>query len=127
MKIDLIKLRALVDVDLQVEPEDHSYEGDFDDETCKAWIRDQLERGNEWAWCSVKLSVTYKGITCCDYLGGCSYESKKSFVEGDGYYDDMVDTAVRELASELESLANDHAIWEHDAVFCFWCIAEAHA
>jgi len=127
MKIDLEKLKKVAAVKLFVEPEDRSYVGEFDDPTCVEWIRDQLARGNEWAWCIVKVSATYKGITCSDYLGGCAYESRQSFMAGGGYYDDMVHTALTELAGELEEIVNDHAIWEHDPVYCFWCIAEAGA
>jgi hypothetical protein len=123
MKIDLEKLRKRVTIKHTLEEQDESPEAVFDDEGCITWIEDQLQRGNEWAWCSIKISVSYGGLTRHEYLGGCSYESEKSFVEGSGYYDDMVTTALKELATDLEILGNDHDIWEHDPTYCFWCIA----
>lgn len=125
MKIDLIKLRKVADIKLDIEPEDQNYRNQFDDPTCVKWIADQLARGNEWAWCTVKVTASYKGLEASDYLGGCSYENRAAFVQGGGYYDDMVTTALTELAQDLEKLANDHEIWEHDEDLCFWCIAEA--
>jgi hypothetical protein len=107
-----------------LEPEYDDFTNHFDDEACVQWIRDQLASGNEWAWCTIKISVSYGGLTANDYLGACSYESEKDFVLGGGYYDDMVTTALKELATDLEKIGNDHAIWEHDSMYCFWCIAE---
>src|SRR6266478_4171182 len=88
------------------EPEDTRIEGnamasgdDAQDEECYAWIRDQLERGNEWAWCCVKvvarIAVTLKrdgrvdddvALEGVDYLGGCSYKSEADFCQPGGYF-----------------------------------------
>lgn len=122
MKIDLVKLRTLASIECVVGPEHESYRAQIDDATSVAWIEDQIDRGNVWAWCSVKVSVSYRGLTCDEHLGGCSYESEESFVTGSGYYDDMVKTALTELAGLLEKIGNDHDIWEHDSTYCFQCI-----
>ena len=45
---------------------------------------------NQWAWCIVKVSIEYCGITEHEYLGGCCYESEKQFRE-DGSFDDLVE------------------------------------
>ena len=123
MKVDLEKLRKCVTIKHTLEEQDESPEAVFDDEGCIAWIKDQLKCGNAWAWCSVQLSVSYGGLTCHEYLSGCSYESEKSFVADSGYYDDMITEALKELATDLEKIANDHEIWDHDPTYCFWCIA----
>jgi hypothetical protein len=125
MKIDLEKLRKLATIKHTLEPEYDDFTKHFDDETCVAWIRDQLERGNEWAWCTIKITAAYGGLETHDYLGACSYESEASFVQNGDYYEDMVTTALKELATDLEKIGNDHEIWEHDEEICFWCIAKA--
>jgi hypothetical protein len=74
-----------VEIELFCEPEDRSPEGDFasgddaDDAETVAWIRDQLDRGNEWAWCCAHVRVTYDGIVADEYLGGCSYHGEREF------------------------------------------------
>jgi hypothetical protein len=58
MKIDLKKLRAVASIRITQEPEDdYNYAGHFDDDACVTWIREELARGNEWAWCQVKVSA----------------------------------------------------------------------
>lgn len=101
-----------VTVELIREDEDHGYIDDFDDEQSREWIRDQVSRGNEWAWCMAHVRVTYtverKGSVPATlhgdaYLGACSYESEKDFREG-GYYDDMVSEALDDLNQAREDL-----------------------
>ena len=88
-----MKLRQLTakDVTFTIEcsPEHIPIEGnalasgdDAIDEACYADLRRQLEAGNEWAWCSVKVTAeweregqTFRGV---DFLGACSYESQKT-------------------------------------------------
>jgi hypothetical protein len=127
MKINLAGLRKVATVKLDIEPEDQNYRNQFDDPECVKWIADQLACGNEWAWCMVTVTVAYGGFEAHDYLGGCSYENRAAFMQPGGYYDDMVTAALTELAQDLEKIANDHEIWEHDATYCFWCISKEFA
>lgn len=73
------------------------------DRKAETWIRNQLRRGNQWAWCSVKVTARWKGYEGHDYLGGCSYKSKDDFCQPGGYYDDMKDEALAELNKQLAS------------------------
>lgn len=92
-------------------PEDIPIEGnamasgdpDVDAET-ERWIREQLGWGNSWAWCVVKVSAEWRGLTAETYLGGCSYYGEDDFKQG-GYYTDM----CAELADEIEAKAKDIA------------------
>lgn len=60
--------------------------GDDDfDRACEDDIRRQLESGNVWAWCVVKVSAHFEGFTGNAYLGACSYASEKDFLECDYY------------------------------------------
>lgn len=104
-----------VDYTIECLPEDEGPEGHFatgDDEQdrliCED-IRAQLNRGNEWAWCVVKVtaSVELDGerFTGEDYLGACSYDSEADFI-GDGntgYFPDMKASALADLEKTLES------------------------
>lgn len=90
-------------------PEDTPVKGNacaIDDETDRAteqMIYDQLDNGNEWAWCLIKVTAKYKGIEGTDYLGGCSYKSKNDF-EKDSYYKDMKQAAFTDLVNNLNKL-----------------------
>ena len=108
--ISMQKLEALAEITLTIEPEDVPIEGnasaideDTDRETV-TWIRDQLDRGNEWAWCTVIVRARYAGLEGGDSLGCCSYESEEAFKVPGGYYDDMVRIALHELAAQLETV-----------------------
>lgn len=125
MKIDLAKLEHHADIDCRCDPEDRSYEDDFDDAKACAWITDQLESGNEWAWCYVTVHVSYAGRVAVAHQGGCSYRSKRDFEKG-GSYADMVKTCLQELAKKLEGLVEAHEVWDHQSVpesVCLWCAA----
>lgn len=67
-------------------------------------IAEQLEI-NIWAWCTVKVTATWKGLEGTDYLGGCSYKSEKDFMENSGYYLGMRGYAYIDLIGQLKHLA----------------------
>lgn len=75
---------------------------DLDREQEDSIIRD-LENGNEWAWCCVKVTASWNGFVGTDYLGGCSYKSEEDFKACD-YFEDMKGEALSDLNSHLESL-----------------------
>ena len=95
---------------LECEPEWASIEGNcsaIDDETDKEvedWIRDQLSRGNEWAWCSVVVRARWNGFEGSDCLGRCSYVCEADFRAG-GYFDDMKAAALAELNRHIQATA----------------------
>lgn len=111
MKTIRIKLPSINDVEftLTCEPEDMDFVGNcsaVDPKTDKKnedWIRQQLEDGNEWAWCCVKMTAKYKSFEGVDYLGGCSYKSEEDFKK-DGYYKDMKQQAYSDLMNQLNTL-----------------------
>lgn len=97
------------------------YEDHFDNPDDITWIRKQLGRGNSWAWCQVKVTVSFLGFQSDQYLGGCSYESARAFRAG-GYFEDLVGDGVEEIAVALEALSVEHGLWEHDSITCIWCV-----
>lgn len=91
-------------------PEDMPFVGNCmasgDDEVdaeAEQWIRDQLDAGNEWAWCCVKVTATFKGLEATDYLGGCSYKGEADFKSG-GYYDDMIAAVTADLKAQIAEI-----------------------
>lgn len=99
-----------VEITLECWPEQEPIEGNcsaIDDETDRAteeWIHAQLDSGNDWAWCTAKVTVRWEGFEGTDYLGCCSYPSEKDFRQG-GYYDDMVQAALDNLNDEVQRAA----------------------
>jgi len=90
--------------------------GNFDeDRAAENLVREQLADGNEWAWCLVQVEVTDMDsddeATESEYLGGCSYKSRRDFITSmltcfdpatgitteAGYYDDMVAACIERL------------------------------
>jgi hypothetical protein len=109
---------AEVEFRLECLPEDASIKGNCsaispeEDSKAEKWIEDQLESGNEWAWCTIRVSAHWNEFEGDDYLGCCSYRSEADFKQPGGYYDDMKAEALAELnrkvsdaAEQLELLA----------------------
>jgi len=65
-------------------------------------ILDALERGNEWAWCTVRVTcqVPGYGVVGDDWLGCCSYNSLEDFEEC-AYHEDMKTQARHALQTAL--------------------------
>ena len=115
------------EVRFSVEPEEEEmdfhgyYKSDEpeSDRQLERWIERQLEMGNQWAWCSVRLTASwtdrfhrkwsgefgdkeYEGI---DYIGGCSYKNERDFLKG-GYYEQMCEDAYEHLVRKVAYTKN---------------------
>jgi hypothetical protein len=114
MKEITIKLPEIEDIDFSVECHEEwehpnncfALDDDSQEEIVNNILTD-LESGNEWAWCSVRVIGSYKGIEEDDFLGACSFKSKKDFIENSGYYDDMRNEVYQRIIERLESLSVD--------------------
>ena len=76
----------------------------FDRQVEKNIIAD-LEAGNEWAWCTIKVTARYDGvdgIVGVDWLGCCNYSSEEDFKKCP-YFEDMKNQARDDLYQYLES------------------------
>lgn len=110
MKTINIKLPTIEDIDFTIEcleelehPNDcFALDIESQEEIVNSIIED-LNSGNEWAWCCVRVIGTYKGIVANDYLGGCSYPSEEHFRTCD-YYEDMKQTVFNQIIEQLEAL-----------------------
>lgn len=109
--IDLAKLAKLATITLTCEHEDSAIVGNCSaidpvaDKETADWIHKELSRGNQWAWCCVRVSASYAGSTAVDTLGCCSYKSEADFRQPGGYYDDMVSSVLEELATNLGGIS----------------------
>lgn len=64
----------------------------------------RLENGKIWAWASVTVTASWRGMQGEDHLGCCSYKSEKEF-KRDGYYSDMKAEAYNDLVRQIKRLA----------------------
>lgn len=114
MKIGSTQLRVLTrdDVTFTVEclNEDVEIDGEFDsgdleaDKKTLAWMREQLDAGNQWAWCCIKVICTWETLHAAEYLGCASYASESDF-RNDAYFADMCDEALDRLNAQIGETA----------------------
>lgn len=77
---------------------------DAEDKKCEDEIIERLNSGDVWAWASVKVTASWRGLEGVDYLGGCSYRDENEFKQLDGYYDDMKARALDDLKQTIKEL-----------------------
>ena len=77
-----------------------------EDRKAEEWAFKQLQGGNAWAWCTIRVVACWEGFEGDDYLGCCSYKSKVDFMQPGDYYDDMKKEALKELNDKVEFLFN---------------------
>lgn len=66
----------------------------------------QLNCGNEWAWCIIRVVARWGQFEGEDQLGCCSYESKHDFMQKGGYFDDMKAVALQRLNEAVAEAAD---------------------
>lgn len=76
-----------------------------EDKRAEDKILKDLNDGNEWAWCTVRVSCIWLDFAGEDYLGCCSYQSQEDFETPGGYYDDMKEQAFQALIQQIEACA----------------------
>lgn len=101
-----------VSYELECHPEDAPVRGNamcsddpaFDREVENKILAD-LEAGNDWAWCTVRVVARYEGVDGIfgdDWLGCCNYAGREVFLKCP-YYEDMCAEAKADLYQSLES------------------------
>ncbi len=103
-------LRGQADIIVECLPEDMGIRGnvlacgdDAEDRRAEDAVIESLNNGNEWAWCCIQVTLKFKDWSGTDFLGGCSYKSKRDFQEEGGYFPDMVSRAFDELVENIET------------------------
>jgi len=86
-------------------PEEHlcTDEPEDDAKDCEL-IRQRLDSGDQWAWCSVRLVGRFRALECWDSLGSCNFESEDDFRQS-GYFADMQLEVLRQLQEEASNIA----------------------
>lgn len=101
---ELMALGALAELAVERTDEDITIEGNAGDADQVKYVRDQLDRGNEWAWCSVRVCATIgKLVGYSSWLGGCSYASEHDFTRAGCYYDDLRSEALGSLLHVIKT------------------------
>jgi len=72
------------------------------DRSVEQEIYRQLDAGNEWAWCCVRVVAEWNGLIGDDYLGCCSYASEADFCVAGGYFEDMKESAALCLLEKID-------------------------
>ena len=78
---------------------------DEQDKYAEDMIIEQLENGNRWAWCTVKVTARFEDLEGHDYLGCCSYSDEEEFKRG-GYWEDMKARALNELQEKFDRICS---------------------
>lgn len=118
----LVSLESQPDFEINIQPEEDGPKGWIDDELVP-YVLQQMEDGNEWAWCQVTVTASvgfdHDKFTGGAFLGGCSYRNEEDFIEPEfvvypkgsgetkrvGYYEDMKGEAHEDLVTQLEPVA----------------------
>lgn len=113
----VVKIRKLtadeVEFVIEAEQDDAPIRGSFAsgddaaDEQIAKEIEDRLNRGDVWAWASVKVTASWRGYKGVDYLGACSYKDEADFKQDCGYYSDMKDRALEDLNESISRIASE--------------------
>jgi hypothetical protein len=72
-------------------------------------IISRLEDGNDWAWCTVAVTVSDGDAEGVAYLGGCSYADAEDFMANSGYFSDMLDEALLEYTHDVARIVDKYA------------------
>lgn len=106
-------LRKRATITLTAEPEDIPIRGNVlcsgDDEIDRQAendVQQDLDSGNECAWCCMHVKVSYLGLEANEYLGACSCKSLEDFKCHSGYYEEMIQSALEQLADHILLIKN---------------------
>lgn len=107
-----MKTLTIDDVTIEVtcEPSDTAIEGSFasgDDDADAALVAEIREHAewNVWAWCDVRVRVSWRGLHADTYLGAGSYKDEADFRTNSGYFQDMFAGALADLNAQAQSIA----------------------
>lgn len=93
-------------IKLYTTPELEQPDWDFDSEEDKQELLRKIDKGI-YEWFGVKVTAEKNGIELAsDYIGGCCYKSIEEFIKSGDYYEDMVNTVIREARETIASLCD---------------------
>lgn len=74
-----------------------------EDRLAEQHIHDALRRGNQWAWCCIRVTARWQGFTGVDSLGCCSFASREDFALS-GELEHMEECALHDLNAQLQAM-----------------------
>ena len=77
---------------------------DAADKRYEDYILRRLRRGDVWAWASVEVRVSGRGLSERTFLGCCCYRNATDFMQPGGYFPDMCDEVFDALAKRVAEL-----------------------
>lgn len=80
-------------------PEDREADRRMREEIC-----DRVRAGDDWAFGTAVVTVTWNGLEGVSALGHCSYRDADDFRADDGYYPGMVEDALEDLNSKVAAM-----------------------
>lgn len=87
--------------------EDLDIHVNFDNEDDIKYILNELYNGNDAAWFTAEIRVSYKSLTHSEYLGCCSYASFEEFID-DEYCNDMIHEASNNMLNMIRDIADEY-------------------
>jgi hypothetical protein len=93
-----------IEFSLEVMPENIPIEDNLHTREIQKEIKEQLNQDNLWAWCSVKITGTYKVLSAYSCLGCCSYKDLNDFMSS-GYAADMQQEILQDIRNQIVSLS----------------------
>ncbi|MBF0350934.1 MAG: hypothetical protein HQM11_07865 [SAR324 cluster bacterium] len=80
------------------------------DKECEDRVMEEME-WNDWAWCTVQVTVKFDVLTRSATLGCCSYKDKDEF-KASGYYEGMVDECISTINQDIVRLCTEEMTME---------------
>lgn len=77
------------------------------DQVIRREVQEQLDSGNVWVWCDVRVTCTHPDLPTLEgvaWLSACSYPSEAEFKRNSGYYDDLCNDAFGYLCDEAGNM-----------------------
>lgn len=111
MRIELRDMKP--EYEIIVHPEDMLIRGNYIISGDEAYDKQQEDLAlkelewNEWAWCCVEVRISFNHWSESAYLGGCSYKDEDEFITHSGYYEQMKEDALEELAATITRDLNE--------------------
>lgn len=102
---------ADVKISVIVEDEDTDPETNYripgieiNDDEVQAFVEavdEMVEEHGRWDWCQVEVRAEFGPFKGSSHLGGCSYEGEEDFKKEGGYYEQMIEEAIRDLQQQI--------------------------
>lgn len=108
LTLDEVKVTFTMEHEFTSPKEIYSSGDEESEEAILKWLDDEEFKGNQYAWFSAKVTVSWNSFSRTEYLGCCSYESEKDFLESDCYHglvEECLDRLNEDLSERFEALS----------------------